>query len=216
MTLNIDPIHPQELNKCGQKCRWKGWLGNQPWNPLAKMDLFFSRMSFKSMWSLPSLGYFVCNGLFCMESYLAQNAKKKKRIMLAGEQACWSSRRCTFLRSLMDRNTSKLHAYIVSTPNLSGVKDFQIFQKCWKKNWLRVKLLQVFTSFASTSSVLWVYMILRPENQFEWANLLNSHFEPYKEFLHWSSDPNLIVVFVYCWSLGGIAMSSTEVLPKRG
>lgn len=39
-------------------------------------SLFFSRKSFKSSWS-PFFGYFVRNRLFCMESYLAQNAKKK-------------------------------------------------------------------------------------------------------------------------------------------
>ena len=48
-------------------------------------SLFFSRKSFKSIWS-PFFGYFVRNWLFYMESYLAQNAKKKNESRLQVSQ----------------------------------------------------------------------------------------------------------------------------------
>ena len=120
MTLNIHPIHTEELDRCGQKCRWKGWLGKTSHGILWPIRIFvFSRKSFKSIWS-PFFGYFVRNWLFCMESYLAQNAKKKiSRITLAGEPACGSP--CSSIISKDSKNPTftKLQIYRV------------LFLTCW-------------------------------------------------------------------------------------
>ena len=136
---------------------------NKPWNPLANMDLFSFLESHLSQFGLHFLGTLFVIGYFAMESYLAQNAKKKipeSRLQVSQPvalAAVLSSQRiqkiqpsksfrfivCYFspvevveVALLFARWWTGIlqnSMCIVSTPNLSGVTDFQIFQKCWKK-----------------------------------------------------------------------------------
>ena len=136
---------------------------NKPWNPLANMDLFSFLESHLSQFGLHFLGTLFVIGYFAWSLTWHKMPRKKFPNHACRWASLWLSLQFYHLKGFKKIQPSKSFRFIVcyfspvevvevallfarwwtgilqnsmcivSTPNLSGVTDFQIFQKCWKK-----------------------------------------------------------------------------------